>query len=325
MLIQRLKTRLHPHRRWLVLGFSTALTLGALFFVFRSVDRATFAQLLVAQNRGLLIAAALFTFLQIILGAERWRAILSAFKDGQSLAMLKVQSVYYSSVFFNCLPFGNLGGDFVRIWLARKFALSIKQLVLSVVLDRIITVGALLILAVATLPSIASPLATTVWFVSAAFLAVGIAGLLLLRPVESLLGRWRHQRLIYSLTQSAEELRFLVRHGGLSSLAYALASAFCAVLTAYCILCSLRIGIEFMQMIAVASVVTFVSALPISLAGWGIREISYVTLLGMLGIDREAALLVSVEIGILATLMSLPGGVIWLSLGEHRQAGLPIK
>jgi hypothetical protein len=54
--------------------------------------------------------------------------------------------------------------------------------------------------------------------------------------------------------------------------------------------------------------------LPISLAGWGVREVSLVALLGLLGVDREAALALSVEFGIICTLMSLPGGVIWLGL-----------
>jgi hypothetical protein len=56
------------------------------------------------------------------------------------------------------------------------------------------------------------------------------------------------------------------------------------------------------------------AALPISIGGWGLREASFVSLLGVLGVDREAALLLSVEFGLLSMLVSLPGGLIWLTL-----------
>ena len=59
---------------------------------------------------------------------------------------------------------------------------------------------------------------------------------------------------------------------------------------------------------------SFAVALPISAAGWGVREASLVTLLGLVGVDRSAALLLSVEFGLLTTLLSLPGGLIWLAL-----------
>ena len=304
------------------MALSVALTIGMLFFVFRGIDRETFARLFMTQDRGLLSAAAFFILLQIVFGGERWRAILSAFASGQSLPMLSVQAVFYSSAFFNCLPSGTVGGDVARVWLARKFALSVRQLIVSVLLDRIITVGALIILAVATLPSIKNPLAVTVLFACITILVSGVVGFLLLQPIERLLGRWRNQRLIHLVVRSAEELRFLSRRSGLVSLVYALVSTSCAVLAAYCIAHSIGIGIGLIQMFAVLSIVIFVAALPISLAGWGVREISFVALLGMLGVDREAALLLSVEFGIIGTLVTLPGVVIWLSLGQHRKVGL---
>ena len=44
------------------------------------------------------------------------------------------------------------------------------------------------------------------------------------------------------------------------------------------------------------------------------REVWPVLLLGLLGVDRGAALVLSVELGLLNTLLGLPGGVVWLAL-----------
>jgi hypothetical protein len=239
--------------------------------------------------------------------------------------MLSVLAVFYASIFFNCLPLGTVGGDVARVWLSRRFGLSVKLIVLSVLVDRIITVGALVILAFLTLRTIAHPVAATAWFAITVALVGGIAGLLLLRPIVRMLGRWRDQHLLHLILRTAEEFHHLTQRGGLISLVFALLSALCSALAAYCIAGSLDMAVGLFQMIAIISIVSFIVALPISFAGWGVREISFVTLLGLLGVDRAAALLLSVEFGILGTLMSLPGGVIWLALGEQRRIELPTK
>ena len=309
-------TRSQTYRRWLVLGLSITLTAATLYFVFRGIDRRVFVRLLSEQDRSLLVAAAVFVLLQIGFGAERWRAILAALMRGRPPPLLRVQAVFYASIFFNYLPLGTVGGDVARVLLARRFPLSVRQLVLSVLFDRVLVVGALVTLAAVTLPSIAHPLAASAWFGSVAILICAAAGFLLLQPIERVLGRWRDLRLVHLALRTAEELRYLARRGGVLGLAWALASAACAALASYCIARSLDIDVSLIAMMAVMSIVTFIAALPISVAGWGVREVSVVALLGLLGVDREAALLLSVEVGLISTLMSLPGGVVWLAMRQ---------
>jgi uncharacterized membrane protein YbhN (UPF0104 family) len=313
-----LKKWVRTHRRWLAFGFSIALTVVTLYFVFRKIDQHAFAHLFWMQDRSLLVGAAAFILLQINLGAERWRTILSAMTRGHTPSVMSVQAVFYSSIFFNCLPLGTIGGDVARVWLARKLALSLKQLVLSVLIDRMLVVGALIVLALVSLPSIAQPLATTIWLGCAAALVAGVAVFLLLQPIARMLGRWSKVRPVYFLLRAAEELRSATQRGSLRASLWALLSAICGNLAAYCIARNLGIDVGI-AIIAVMSIVTIVSALPISLAGWGVREFSTVALLGLLGIEREAALLLSVEFGLMGMLMSLPGGAIfWFALRRNR-------
>jgi len=285
--------------------------------VFRKIDQHAFAHLFWTQDRSLLIGAAAFMLLQINLGGERWRTVLSAMARGNTPSVMSVQAVFYSSIFFNCLPLGTIGGDVARVWLARKLALSLKQLVLSVLIDRVLVVGAFIMLALMSLPSIAQPLATTIWLGCAAALVAGAAIFLLLRPIARMLGRCRKTRLVYFLLRTAEELQSAMQRGSLRASLWALLSAICGNLAAYCIARSLGIDVGMIPMIAVMSIVPIVSALPISLAGWGVREFSVVALLSILGIEREAALLLSVEFGLIGMLMSLPGGVIWLAIRRN--------
>ncbi len=323
MSIQDATSRSQSHRHWLALGFSFALTAVTLFFVFRGIDRQAFVRLLATQDRAWLVVAAVFFLTQIVLGGERWRTILCAMMRGSPPSMRSVQAVFYASIFFNCLPFGTVGGDVARIWLARRFALSLSQIVLSILVDRAVTVAALIMLALATLPTMWGPYVAAMWSGGAAILVVGALAILLLGVIERALGRWRHRRLIHFVLRMAEELRRLTTRSGVIALGFALASGACFGVGAYCIARSLGIGVGPVAMIAVISIMTLVVALPISVAGWGVREISLVALLGLLGVDREAALALSVELGLISTLLSLPGGVVWLMLRGHRKAASP--
>jgi hypothetical protein len=53
-------------------------------------------------------------------------------------------------------------------------------------------------------------------------------------------------------------------------------------------------------------------AVPVSINGWGVREAVVVTLAGTHGVAAPDALLVSVTLGLLNTLASLPGAVLLL-------------
>jgi uncharacterized membrane protein YbhN (UPF0104 family) len=310
-------------RRWVASGLSFALTAATLYFVFHGIDEQALHHLIARQNRSLVVAGAGFILLQICLAGERWRAILSASMHERPPPVLSVQAVFYSSIFFNSL--GAIAGDVVRVWLARKFALSVKQLVLSVLSDRILTVLALLLLIVLALPTISQPVARAAWFGAAAGLVLGVSGILLLATIERMVERWRHQRFLHLILRVVQGLRPLRQVAGLLALFWALLAGVSLAAAAYLIARSLGIEVAPVAMIAVISMVTLATALPISIGGWGVREASFVSLLGILGVDREAALLLSVEFGLLSMLVSLPGGLIWLTLRKYRHRSDPVN
>jgi uncharacterized membrane protein YbhN (UPF0104 family) len=54
------------------------------------------------------------------------------------------------------------------------------------------------------------------------------------------------------------------------------------------------------------------SMIPISLAGWGIREGAMVVVFSLAGLKAEASLSISVLFGACLFVSGLPGGFIWL-------------
>jgi glycosyltransferase 2 family protein len=54
-----------------------------------------------------------------------------------------------------------------------------------------------------------------------------------------------------------------------------------------------------------------VQAVPISIAGWGVREGFFVAAFGLTGVAAPHALAVSILFGLINLLISLPGGAVW--------------
>jgi hypothetical protein len=55
-----------------------------------------------------------------------------------------------------------------------------------------------------------------------------------------------------------------------------------------------------------------VALVPISIGGWGLRELAVISLLGNHGVPPEKALLFSVCFGLALAVGSLPGALAWL-------------
>ena len=69
--------------------------------------------------------------------------------------------------------------------------------------------------------------------------------------------------------------------------------------------------------------VTLIQLLPVSLAGWGVRETALVVALGSCGVPAEAALATSILLGMCMILVGLPGGLIWLVGWDITRPRLP--
>jgi uncharacterized membrane protein YbhN (UPF0104 family) len=67
-----------------------------------------------------------------------------------------------------------------------------------------------------------------------------------------------------------------------------------------------------------------VTTIPISIGGWGVREAATVALLGLVGIGSEAALMISIQLGLAFMVLCLPAGVIWV-LDRRRGKAAPVQ
>jgi len=309
------ETTKHPgvvYRHWLGLLLALGLTAGAFYFAVRGIDTAALWRRVASQNHSLIIVAALLLVVQIVFGAERWRTILKMLMPDRRVPLVGVQAAFYTAAFFNCFPLGNIGGDIARVVLSRQLTLPFDRIITSVLVDHALALVAIFAVAALTLPTISHPLASAAWFGSVAILLAVVAGAYLLWIFEYALGRWRHHRLVGTFLALTAQLESLRQPRMLVALLWGLLSVGASALSTYFLSRALGIAVGPAAMAAVMSMVTLVVIMPISLAGWGVREVSFVALLGTLGVEADAAFLLSVEVGLLTMVMSLPGAGLWL-------------
>jgi hypothetical protein len=77
---------------------------------------------------------------------------------------------------------------------------------------------------------------------------------------------------------------------------------------------SLGIKVSLLDCIVLMQPVALLASLPISVGGWGVRETAVVLLFGLIGVPSSAALVLSLQLGLLALFVVLPGGILWLLL-----------
>ena len=99
-------------------------------------------------------------------------------------------------------------------------------------------------------------------------------------------------------------------------------ASFTGLLAAYLMGEGLGVAIGLPAYIVLVGGSVLLSVLPISLGGWGVREVSMVTLLGGVGASAEQALALSLLWGVLPLLISVPAGLLfWRSVSTVAARG----
>jgi glycosyltransferase 2 family protein len=271
------------------------------------------------------VAFAILTVaLQIPLLGVRWynvvRALTACNERMTQLAMIAIAAI---GLFF-AQVFPSVAGDGMRAWLLVRLGCDWRNAVLSVIIDRGVGVGLLVALGfvILLLPAGLTALGEyrdVVVIVYGALLLAGGLGLLLAPKIALLLARWRYVRWLATLATEARRVLFGVRAPVILTL-----GCLVHVLTIIVVWSLGRAQGLFFPIFDAAVLVTVmvgVTLVPISISGWGLREIAVISLLNGYGVAPEKALLFSVCFGLCAALASLPGALTWLLYSSRPSRG----
>jgi uncharacterized membrane protein YbhN (UPF0104 family) len=84
---------------------------------------------------------------------------------------------------------------------------------------------------------------------------------------------------------------------------------------------ALGLRYDLVTYLAIVPPALVLTVIPISIAGWGVREGVLVSLFSLIGADRTVVLMMSLIYGMLLILASLPGLVVFLKSRRQRLPG----
>ncbi len=278
-------------------------------------------------NLWYILLAALVMFLLAIAHASRWAAIVRS-SGGNMGFPTSLKLVYVGYFFSQALP-SSIGGDAMRIWQAHRSGLSLAMALNTVVLDRLIALAALLIMTAVALPWLMDLVVDPAMSWAVVFMltsgAGGFAALLALSRLPKFVFRWRVVRAGIKLSEAARKILLNVSLASLT-LMLSVGVHVGVALVVFILAGALGVEVSLGHCIILVPMVMLVTLLPISIAGWGVREGAMVVALGLIHVSRSDALAVSVLFGATLLVSSLPGGVLWwrtnhlaFALPEHRE------
>jgi uncharacterized protein (TIRG00374 family) len=255
---------------------------------------------------GLLMLSPLLTW--------RWSTVLSALGHPRSFRGL-FPIVWIGTFFGQIIPSG-LAGDAARIWLVYKTRLPGVVAVSSMLIDRLFGILAILLfVATAALCIRSVPFDPAVMHGVMLLLAAGICGFAMLLTLDRLPLALRRYRIVGSFGQFSVSLRSIVcsPHRLWRLLVSSIAIQLAVIVIVYVLAMGLSLPVTFVHCLLIVPTSNLVQAIPISIAGWGLREGFFVFAFGQIGIPSSDALALSVLYGLISLLASLPGAVVWMT------------
>jgi uncharacterized membrane protein YbhN (UPF0104 family) len=262
---------------------------------------------------------------QMLVFALRWRAIVVI--CGARLPLVMALRYSFIGQFFSQVLPSTFGGDAVRIWLLARGEAGWPTATYSVLIDRVVGLSALAFLVIACLPWTLSlvhdPIARVAFILMGfgtlaavlAFLAVGAQHL---RVME----RWW---LYHLATASRLACRLCRSAAGPQVAALSFAIHLMSVIVAWGAAMAAHASVDFAHILFLFLPVLLVSTVPLSIAGWGVRESAMMLAFSYAGLAESDGLIVSILYGVATLVVGAIGGIVWVASGFRWRSVKTIK
>jgi len=308
----------HPTRKALALIAKFAISAVVLYLALKWVDFRTVTSRLAQVDPRWIALALSVPLIQNVFIAIRWQAVLRA--CGTELPLAQVFRFGMVALFFNQTVPSSVGGDAMRVWLVGKET-NWRIAAYSVFIDRVMGVVALAIIVTACLPwtltLVQNPIGrATLLLIGLGCIVGGGMFVSLAWDRLTLLQGWaptRHlaavARVALQILRSPRQLAWIF----LNSIIIHFLTAASAAIAAQAIGASL----SFFYALFLVLPVILISIVPISVAGWGVREGAMAAAFGYAGLAPGDGLIVSLLYGLTYLAVGVLGGLVWILSGRQ--------
>jgi glycosyltransferase 2 family protein len=286
------------------------ITVGLLALLAVTIDWSPVADRVASGNPAWFAAAVALLVTALLIAARRWLVLLNA--AAIKTTWPAARRAYLIGTFANNFLPSGFGGDAVRAVLAAGPDGKLSRAAASVLFDRLSALACLVLLAWLALPSDLDQVPDSLVYALAVVTAAGIAAVVLARAVmrSERAARLVPERLRPSATDVVDALatfndrRVLIEVGLLGILYQGV-----LVGAAWAGARAIDLELSYALLAVAVALVLLLTLVPISIAGFGVREGGFVIVLGTAGVAAADATLLSLVAVVLMALASLPGAI----------------
>lgn len=300
-----------------VLRFSVSFLL--IYFLLRKIDfHKLFLQFL-NINYYFLFLAFITQLSTVFIGSYRWQALLSA-RDIR-IGFNKLLSYSFIGLFFNFFLPGSSGGDFVRIYKVIDHTEDKMYAGISVLAERIIgtytMISFVFIACLFSFNLLPNKLLLTIFSVIIAFFCFLLLFIFLKTWIISLINKMPGKGKTFNKIKENviifyEAMHFFITHRQvlIKIMIISFFMQFLAIMGCYFVAKSIGLSLSVFYFFIFVPVTFFITAIPISLSGIGVREGVFVYLFSKAGVPSDTAVMVSLLFFSLGIFIGLIGGVV---------------
>ena len=253
-----------------------------------------------------------FIMVQFLLITYRWNVLINIGMNRMNYR--QSLEVTVASLVANSLFIAAITGVFVKIAMSLHYGASLFKSFVATVIDRLLTLAALLFLSSLFLPLLGQYLKSDthgdLYHDICIYMGIMIFVTFILAPVGMNLMLKHMNRLPFSLRHIRNGTRYMkILLNNKSILARVAVSSLIAqfsfFVSVYVIALSTDIDLPFIDMMTVLPLITLVASLPISFGGWGVREGAFMYGFALLGVPMETSFLISVQTGLIGLLVTI--------------------
>lgn len=313
----------------LEIAIKFVISAACIAFVLNKVDFNEMIRLMGLLSYSTLIFSVLIFLSHFFLVATRWQYLLERFDE--FVPFRDIVKVIAISSFLNNTPLGLFLADGYRVYILQKNGVRFKNGVGSVLLDRYVALlGAIVVTLVMLIATYNTLEEIEYWrpiFLGHTAIFFVLLIFTVMFGLEALSRFLKFEKLKRALIFFCNLSRLYVQsHKNTGQYLKVYLTTICVVLTSSLVVFTTAQDINIELSIGSAILVTSISlvagVIPISIAGWGVRELSVVGLLANYDISADKGFIIAIVFSLSFVISSLFGGVLLLI---EKNGGIALK
>jgi len=279
-----------------------------LFLVFKNIDVHILLSHIHDVSYGTLFFSITFFYLHLLIQFYRWYLILFSLEvKVKKYFIFRVISI--SFLFGQILPSG-IGTDGIKLFLLKKNGFSFKNTILSIFIDRIIQLIVLISIIIVSYKFYVSEIKIVYPYFLLVLILILVILFLCLTIFRNILRNFLLKSTVYSALSSSKKILInFLSHKRIILIIFLLylISHLFIVTPIYLLISDMGFDISFILLFIYIPLVLILSQIPISVGGWGLREVSMIGFLSFIDVPKEIAFATSIILGFSMLISRLPG------------------